>query len=149
MHGGEAAEGRVILEGDMTCERCIVDEDDMIADLAVMRDMGAGEEKTIIANACDMATAFGAAIHGHMLADRVMRANDKPALLAAIFLILGRAAQHREGMDFAALSDLGPPGYDGMRVDLDTIAKRHLRSYDGERANLDASPELRIPINRG
>jgi hypothetical protein len=148
MHGGKAAECSVILDGDMACQRCIIDEDDMVADLAIMRDMGAGEEKTMAPHAGYMTAAFGAAIHGDMLAHGVVRANDKPALLAAIFLVLRRSAQHREGVDFAAVSDLGPAGYDGMRVDRNPAAKRYIGSYDGEGADLDPGPKFRIRINR-
>jgi hypothetical protein len=113
-----------------------------------MSHMGAGEEKAMAAHASDMAAAFGAPIHGHMLANRVVRPDDEPAVLTAVFLILRRSAQHCEGVDFGAVSDLGPPGYDGVRVDLDAIAKRHIGSYDGEGADLDAGPKFRIRIDR-
>jgi hypothetical protein len=101
------------------------------------------------AHARDMAAAFGAAIHGHMFANRVVSPDDKPAFLAAVFLVLRRSSQHREGVDFAAVSDFGPPCYDGMRVDLNPVAERHIGPYDCEGAYLGPGPKFRIRINGG
>jgi hypothetical protein len=148
MDGGKTAECRMILDSDMACERCVINEDDVVADLAIMRDMGAGEEKTMAPHAGYMTAAFGAAIHGDMLTNRVVTANHKPALLASILPILRRSAKDREGVNFAAVSNFGPPADDRMRVNLNRCTKRHIGPYDGEGADLGPAPKLRIGIDR-
>ena len=102
MHRRKPAENGVVLHRDVARERRIVDEEDMIAELAVVRHMRAGEEQAVAAHARDMAAALGAAVHGDVLADRGVRPDDQPAFLAAVLHVLRLAADHREGMDFAS-----------------------------------------------
>ena len=82
MHPREAADDRFVAHLDMTRKRHVVDEDDAVADAAVMGDVDAGHEQAVIADAGDAAATFGAGIHGDMLADAVARADHQPRALA-------------------------------------------------------------------
>ena len=148
MHSGKPAENGVILNRDVARERCVVDEDDMITDLAIVRHVSAGKKEAVAADAGDMAATLSAAIHRHVFSDGRMRADDQPAFLAAIFHILGRAADHGEGVNLALLADFSFAGNDGVRVHLDTVPERNLGPDHRKRANLDAGSKVCIGVNR-
>ena len=44
MHGAQAAENGVVADRDVARKRRVVDENDVVADLAVMGDMGADHQ---------------------------------------------------------------------------------------------------------
>ena len=77
-----------------------------------------------------------------------MRPDDQPAFLAAVLHVLRLAAHHREGMDFAALADLGNAGDDGVRMDLDAVAEGDVGADDRKRADFDAAAQFRARIDR-
>ena len=93
-----------------------------------------------------MAAAFGAAIHGDVLTNGREWADNQFAAFAPVFHILRRAADDREGVDFAALSDLGPACDNGVGVDLRVLAERDVRADDRERPNLHAIFQYRPPV---
>ena len=148
MHSGKAAENGVILNRDVTRKRRVVDQDDVIADLAIVRYMSAGKKEAVAAHARDVAATLGAAIHRDVLAHGRVRADREPAFLTAVFLVLRRPAKDREWMDLAGLADFRFAGNDGMRVHLDARPDRDLGPDHRKRANLDASPKLCIRVYR-
>ena len=79
----------------MAGERRVVDEDDVIAELAVMGDMGADHQEAMGADAGHQAAAFGAGIDGDVLADDGLRPNLEAALFAVIFLVLRERGRSR------------------------------------------------------
>jgi len=131
----------------MARERSVVDQDHVIADLAIVRHVSAGEKEAVAADARDMPPAFRAAIHGHMLASGGVWAYDQPAFLAPVFLILGRTAEHCEGMNFASLADFGIAGDDGVRMYFDSITEGDIRADDRKRADFDPCPKFRVRVN--
>lgn len=70
------------------------------------------------------------------------------ALLAAIFFVLRRAAEHGERVDFATLADFGIASDDGVRMYLDAIAKGDIGADDRKGANLDAAAQFCVRIDR-
>src|SRR6266849_10736580 len=126
VHRRQPAEYRMILDHDMTAERRVVDEDDVIADLAVMRDMGADHQQAMIADSRDHATAGGAGVDRHMLADRVVMADFQRRRLAGVFQVLRLEADRGEGEDPGPLADRGPPVDHDMRFEADAGAEHDM-----------------------
>ncbi len=75
MHRAQAAEKRVSVDNDMAGQSRVVGHDHVIADLAVMRHMGANHKQAIVADAGDQPAAGGAGIDRHIFADRVAAAD--------------------------------------------------------------------------
>ena len=93
----------------MSSERRAVGEDRLAADTAIVRHMAIGHEETPIADD-RLAPASGrAAVHGHVLADRAVRADDERRRFAFVGDRLRRAAEAGERMDDRARADLGAP----------------------------------------
>jgi hypothetical protein len=56
-----------------------------MADLAVMSDVRADHEQTIVAYPCYHTAAFGAGVHRHVFSDRVVASDHELRLLTPIF----------------------------------------------------------------
>src|SRR6516225_1372438 len=82
------ADHRIILNDDMTRERRVVRHDNVVADLAVMGDVGADHEQAVIADPGDHSSACGARVHRHVFADRVVATDDKFRFLAPVLEVL-------------------------------------------------------------
>ena len=101
----------------MAAERRVVDQDDVVADLAVMRDMRADHEQAIVADPGDHAAALGAGVHRHVLADRVVAADLERRRLALVFQILRLEPDRGERKDSRPLADRRAPVDHDMRFE--------------------------------
>src|SRR5260221_7553984 len=119
MDGGKAADDREIGDHDVAGERRVVDHDDIVADLAVMRDMGADHEQAAVADPRHHAAARRAGIHRHVLADDVVAADDERGFLAVVFEILRLVADRREGEDPGIGADRRSAGDNALGSQLD------------------------------
>ena len=86
-------------------ERRVVGEHALAADDAVVRDVRAGHEQVVAANARDALVLHRAAMDRDALADHVAVADLETRRLAAIFLVLGIGADRGELEDPIALAD--------------------------------------------
>ena len=121
----------------------VVRHDDMVADLAVMRDVSAHHEQAAVANAGHHAAAFGAGIHRHVFADRVMAADHETRFLAAVFQILGLEADRGEGEDARLFADRCAPVDDDMGDEGDTRPEHDLPTDDAVRTDRDILGQCR------
>src|SRR3546814_19777343 len=116
MHRRAATEDDEIGNLAMACKQGCAGDDDIIADAAIMADMGAGEQRAIAAYARDHAATFGAGIRRHILADQHVGADFTRARLPALFEILRGLAECGARMKARKNVVLGKSGY--VRVDL-------------------------------
>src|SRR5207302_6573917 len=126
VHRREAAQEGIILDDHMAGQSRVVRHDDMVANLAIMCDVGADHEQPVLANAGHHAAAFGAGIHRHVFADRVVTADHETRFLAAVFQILGLEADRGEGEDARLFADRCAPVDDDMRDEGDSRPEHDL-----------------------
>ena len=150
MHTGESAENSKVLHLDMAGERRIVGHDHAVADLTVMGDMHARHEEAVIADSRGAAAMGGAGMHGDMLADLVVAADDQIRLLAPIFQILGPMAEAGEGKDAAAFAERRPSGDHHMGFQPAAASDAHPGVDLAERADMDVVQfRFRVDDRRG
>ena len=75
MRGGAAAQNGEIADLAMAGQHHVVGQDDALADAAIMRDMGVGQEHRARANDRFRAAARGAGVHRHAFADEAVLAD--------------------------------------------------------------------------
>ena len=76
----------------MTAEHCVVRKGDVIANVAIMRDVGTDHKEATFADSCNAAADFGAYIHGNAFAYLAACADNELGRLAAIVDRLWRRA---------------------------------------------------------
>src|SRR6056297_1356813 len=108
-----------------------------------MRHVTARHEQPIVAHAGHAATALGAGVHRHMLANTVARADLKPGLFALELQVLGNFPDASEGKNHALLAYQGFAADHDMAFQFHPIAKPHLRPDMAKRPNPTALPDLR------
>ena len=107
MHRRQAAKYGVVADTHVSAERRIIDEDNVVADQAIVRHMGTNHEQTVAARPRYHAAAFGARVHRHVLADHGVRPDDQFGILSVVFEILWRQADRSERINDAVGADLG------------------------------------------
>ena len=93
----------------MACEHHVVGQDDALADVAVVGDMGVGEKDAARADDCLRTAALRAGIHRYALADEAVLADDEADRFAAIFEILRLMSNRSEGEDARSRADSVSP----------------------------------------
>ena len=119
----------------------------MVADDAVVGDVGVGQHPVVVADAGDAAAAAGAAVDGDELAEQVVLADFQLGAFAGVLLVLRVAADGGVADEAVALADAGRSGDGSMRADVATIADAHDRADQGERADAHVLAEGRLPKN--
>ena len=140
--GRAAADDGEIADRAMARQHDVVGEDHVVADAAVVPDVGVGEEGAAIADGRHHATAFGAGIHGHAFADLAVGPDRQRRRLALVFQILRLMADRGKREDPRARPDRRRAGNDGMTDEFDTITQRDAAADTAEGADLDTCPEL-------
>jgi hypothetical protein len=106
----------------------------VIVDDAVVSHMGAHHEQAVVADARDHAATPGTRVHGHVLADDVVGADDQLRLLARVLQVLRLVADRGEGKDPGVGADTRAAGHDHVGVQahavgyLDTGANAAVRA---------------------
>ena len=90
---------------DVTAEHCVVRKGDVIANVAIMRDVGTNHKDTIFADPCNPAAGFGADIHGNAFAYLAACADNELGRLAAITDRLWWRAERPKRMDNGPFAD--------------------------------------------
>ena len=146
MHAGERADRRVVLDRDVTGERCGVGENRLVPDMAVMRDVRVGHEEIVVADLGDSSTAGRAAMDRDELSNDVAAADLEPRQLAAELQVLRDQADggHRENLVFVA--DLGEAVDDRGGADVAVAPDPHVLADDHVRpdpgSGTDASARM-------
>ena len=124
MGGGKPAHDHMVFHHDMAAQGGRIGHHHVVADDAVVADVNAHHEEPVRTDGCDPASHGRAAVHGHLLADKVARPDDQFGRLALMAGVLRGRAQHREGVNHAALAKLRRPFNDHVRGDPDALTQR-------------------------
>ena len=96
MSGGAAAQNGEIADLAMAGQHHVVGQNNALANAAIMRDVGVGQEHRARANDRFRAAARGAGIHRHAFANEAVLADHQADRLAAIFEVLRRMPDRGE-----------------------------------------------------
>src|SRR5512134_788297 len=149
VHQGGAAEDHPVADVHVPRQPAVVGEDAMAADLAVVREMHAGHDPVVVADARDARVARRPAIDGHALADRVAVADLDRRVLARVFLVLRRRADRAELIDAVVAPDARAPVEHHVRADPAALAHLDALADDGVGAHRDAWREPRARVDHG
>ena len=128
----ETADGRVIPHGDVTGEAREIDDDDMVADDAVVGDVARGHDQAMAPHEGVVALASGP-MDGDVLADRGIVADGHPhGKAVAVLEVLRHPPDDRAVVDAAARADGHSPLEDDVGADL------------AVRADPDGAPDDRV-----
>ena len=99
MNGHGPRNRSVIVDVDMSAQQRTVGDNHMIADIAVVSDMGAGHQETVVTDGSDSAILFGTSIDGDTFTNDVVVANLDFGGSALVGDILWFAADYGIGVD--------------------------------------------------
>lgn len=148
VNGGEAGNDGMIFDFDVAAESAVVGENDVIAHLAVVRDVRVAQEKIVRANARGR-VGMGAAMDGRVFAEHVAVPDLEISRLAFVLEILGLAADRSEGEKLVVLSYAGGTVEDDVGVKNAVIADLHSRADDAIRSDPDVRAEFRFGRDDG
>lgn len=84
MNRAVSAQKGDIANMNMSANSGAVRKDDLVADSAVMRDMGACHKKSVVAHARHAAAGDGAPMHGDVLSDDIVTTDHEPGRLTLV-----------------------------------------------------------------
>src|ERR1043165_1444394 len=128
VHGAVPAEKDIVTDLAMPPDHGVVGENNVVADMAIVRHVGPNHQKAGVANGSDPSSTRGAGIDGNALADLAVRADDKPCRLAFVVHGLRRRAEGGERINRRARADGRVAGKVRVRDQLAVIAKRDVRT---------------------
>ena len=111
----------------MTAKCRIVRECDLIADLAVVRDVASDHEKAAFADAGHPAAVFRTGIHCRPFTDIATRPDNQPRGTAAVMHRLRRRPQRSERVNDRAFADCGGAGDMNLGDEANAVAKLDIR----------------------
>ena len=109
VHRAQCSDGGPILDNDMATQGRSVGHDYVIADGAVVRDVGVGHNEVVAAEASQASAFDGAAIDGDEFADDVVVADFEARGLAVVADILRREADGRKRKEVIMRPDFRGP----------------------------------------
>ena len=148
MRRGKAGNDRVIPDHTMPREAAVVRKNDVIAELAVVRDVGVAEKQIVRA---DPGGQFfmRSAMYRAVFAENVMIADFQRSRFPDVFQILGLTSDHRVGKKLVVLSKRSRAFQHHMAVQNAVIAERDFCSDDAIRADSDVFSQLGFRRNDG
>ena len=117
---------RPVADLDMPGERRGIRHYDVIADPAVVGDMGLGHEKVIVTDRSKSAATRGAAVDRDEFTDLVALADFGCSGFTRVLKILRRQADRNERENARTLADRGPSVYNNVRLKTNILTKRYL-----------------------
>src|ERR1019366_7448331 len=130
VHGSLSAQERPISDADMPAQDGIVGEGHVVADVAVVADMGAGHEEATVTHAGEPAGVLGAGAHGYALADIAVGPHHQPGRAAFAFDGLRRGPERSERINDGPGADRGVAGEMDVGQKPAAVADRHVGSDD-------------------
>ena len=147
VHDRETAQDRVVPDADVAGKLCVVGEDRIVANLAVVREVHVGHDPVVVAQAGDGGILRGSAIERAELSDGVAVAYLHRSGLAGIFLVLGRGPNRAERKNPVVRANSGSPVDHNMRSHVGVGAQFHFPADDRIWPDADVRPELRPGMN--
>lgn len=135
MHGRQSADENEVTDLTVAAERRRGRKDHVVADLAVVSDMGIVHEIAALTDAGDTAAADGADVHGDALAHLAGFADLEPRRLAAIGQRLRRGAERHKGRYLAARTERRVARNVHMRLDAAFLADHDVAADDAIRSD--------------
>src|ERR1700674_151106 len=135
VHGTDGPYLRPFLDRDVATESRRIRKDDVVADRAIMGDVGVSHNQDVTSHAGQPAAFYGAAIDGNELANLVMVANFKAGRFAGVGHILRRHSDRAKWKELAVGANL--------RVSLD----RHLRDQMANFSQFHFWPDHTVGTN--
>ena len=148
MHRHGARERSVIVHVHVSAEHRAIGHDDVIAKLAVVRDVAAGHDEVVIADGRNTLFLFGAAVDRRALANHVVVADDDLRVAAAVAEVLRIAADHHAWIDVVVLTDGDVPHQGDAVFEPGTASNAHVGADDAEGADLDVVVDFSFRVNR-
>ncbi len=149
VHQGVAGQDRPVVHVDMPRQRRVVHQDAMVADHAVMADVGIGHDQVVVANGGFRAVLDGSAMDGHALADHVVVTDHQARRLALVLQVGGILADAGELEDAVVLADLRGALEHHVGTDHRPFTDLHFRPDDGPRAHLDVGRQPGARVDDG
>ena len=139
----------MVLDDHMSAEGGVVRHDNMVTDNAVMSDVHAHHKEAIGADRRYTASHGGAAMHGHLLANDISRADHEARRFTTVTGVLRRRAETGERRDGAAFSDFRAPVYDDMGLNAHAVTEPDFVTDQAVGTDLDAFTEARAGADNG
>src|SRR6478672_7218406 len=130
-------------DADVTAEHGVVRKGDVIANVAIMRDMGTNHKDATFADPCNPAAGSGADIHGNAFAYLAACADNELGRFAAIVDRLGRRAERRKRIDDGPFADHRCAGDVNLPDEAHAVSQLYVGTDDTIRADLDAVTNAR------
>lgn len=148
MRGSETGNDRVIPNHAMPREAAVVGKNNVIAELAVVRDVGVAEKQIVRADPGGQ-LFMRTAMHRAVFTENVVIADFQRGRLPDVFQILGLPADKRVGEKLVVPSKLRRPLEHHMTVQHAFIAERDVSSDDAIRADAYVFSQLGFRRNDG
>ena len=133
----------------MAGQHHIVGENDALANAAIMRNVGVGEEHRPRPDDRFRAAARGAGVHRDAFANDAVLANDEADRLAAVLEVLRLLPDRGERINDRVRADGGVASKAHMRDKSHAIAKRCLLPDMAKRPDLNSRPEPSAVFDNG
>jgi len=134
MYSRVGADIRAIVNRDVAGESGCIGHDHLIADHTIMRDVRLRHEKTVVADLCNSAAAFCAAMNGNEFANAIATANYCLGFFARKFQILWRQTDRDKRVNVRIIADRGASVDHTVRLNvnaitqLNVVANSHVRT---------------------
>src|SRR5208282_295481 len=145
----KGADRGVVLDDDVPGKLRSVDQDDAIADDAVVADVRVGHDQAVAADAGHASTLDRAAMHRAEFAKLVCIAHFELDALAGVGQVLRVAADDRKGMEVVVAAERRWTFHDRVRFEDAAIAQLDLVADDGAGPDPHALSQLRGGRNDG
>ena len=141
MHADESSQYGVIADDDVAGELCIVRKRRVVADDAIVRDMGVRQQPVAVADRRRATVQHGAGVNGHELADDVVVPDLGRSGFAAVFAVLRNLADRSELEDAIAAADARAARNHDVARDRRSGADFHFGADHRERTDLNVRRE--------
>lgn len=141
VHEAIAGDERAIVYLDMAAKQRAVGDDDVVADVAVVRDVGVGHEEIVVPNYC-IFFVFVGAMNGHAFAKGVVVSNAQARRSVFVFQVLRSFADNCACKNFVVRANGAVAGDVSVRADNAARPEDNVFINDRERAHRDVGVEL-------
>src|SRR5262245_40554087 len=149
MDAAQPTEKSEVADLDVAADRGGLGHDDVVADVAIMRDVAIAHDQAVIADRGDRPAAHGAAMQRCVFTNDVVVADDELGWLALVGEILRGAAEADERKDGVVLAEFSVALDEDVSDELGVLAELYARADDAAGADLDAGREFRALIDDG
>lgn len=128
----------MVSDGDMACDSGVVGENGVVANMALVGDVGVAKEKVVVSDLSG-SVGGGPAMNGDVFSKGVIVPNEQLGLLALVFQVLSSSSKGGKGISIATLTD------DGVTLDDDMTAQARI----GSESNVISDDAIRSDLAIG